>query len=216
MSTHRPTVFPPAQESDAPFARLPVTFVGSFPDPTRPLEPALPEVALLGRSNVGKSSLLNALFGRSLARVSRTPGRTGQVNVYRLPTLYLLDLPGYGFARASQQERARFERLLRGVVEHRPSLSGVLWLVDIRRDLTEQDHGFQALLAARRLPVLVALTKSDKLPFGQRRRRLRALMDQLSIGEDQVQLTSGVTGEGLAELGESLMAAASGATEEPS
>jgi GTP-binding protein len=214
MPSHAPTVYPPAVESNAPFGPLPVTFVGSFPDATRRLEPRLPEIALLGRSNVGKSSLLNALFGRSLARVSRTPGRTGQVNVYRLSSLYLLDLPGYGFARASQRERARFERLLRGVVEHRPSLSGVLWLFDIRRDLTQQDHQFQALLAARRLPVLVALTKADKLPLGQRRRRLRALIDQLSVGEDQVQLTSGVTGEGLAELGESLMALARGATEE--
>ena len=87
---------------------LPVSFVGSFPDPAVPLDPALPEVALVGRSNVGKSSLLNALVGRpGLARVSATPGKTTLLNVFRLPTFYLVDLPGYGFARATLLARAK-------------------------------------------------------------------------------------------------------------
>ena len=79
---------------------LPIEFVGSFPDPLVTLAPALPELALIGRSNVGKSSLLNALVGRpGLARVSGTPGKTTLLNAFRLPGFYLVDLPGYGYAR---------------------------------------------------------------------------------------------------------------------
>jgi GTP-binding protein len=189
-------------------ATLPVEFVGSFPEPTVRLAPRLAEIALLGRSNVGKSSLLNALFARRLARVSNTPGRTALVNVYRLPGLYLLDLPGYGFARVSHAEQARYARLVRGVFERRTALSGVLWLLDIRHDPSAEDLAYGELLAARGLPVLVALTKADKLPYARRQRRLRELTGLLALPAEQVQLTSGTTGLGIADLGESLLAAA--------
>jgi GTP-binding protein len=207
MPEKAPPVYPPAQESDAPFAGFPVVFVGSFPDATRTLEPRLPEIALLGRSNVGKSSLLNALFGRRLANVSTTPGRTAHINVYRLPSLYLLDLPGYGFARVSHGERRRYARLVRGLVEKRKSLAGVLWLLDIRHDPGAEDRAYGELLAASGVPVLVALTKGDKLPFGQRRRRLQEFPLLLALPEEQVQLTSSTTGEGIADLGASLLGA---------
>ncbi len=204
-----PLVYPPATESKAPFAAIPVTFVGSFPDATVRLEPRLPEVALLGRSNVGKSSLLNALFGRRLAKVSNTPGRTALINVFRLTTLYLLDLPGYGFARVSHGERARYQRLVRGLVEKRTTLSGVLWLLDIRREPSAEDRAYADLVAERGIPLLVAVTKSDKLPLGQRRRRLRDLVQALGLPEEQVLLTSSQTGEGLDDLAGSLLAVGS-------
>jgi len=209
-SESAPPFFPPATESDAPFARDPVEFRGSFPNPGVRLSPALPEIALLGRSNVGKSTLLNALLGRRLARVSNTPGRTALINVFRLPRFYLLDLPGYGFARVSHKERARYLALVRGLLESRPSLTGVLWLLDVRHDPTADDRTFGGLLAERGLPVLVALTKADKLPHGQRRRRLASLTEALALAPDQVQLTSSSTGLGIADLGESLRAAAKG------
>lgn len=205
---HKVVLHPPAQESDAPFAALPVVFVGSFPDATRRLEPQLPEIVLLGRSNVGKSSLINALFGRKLARVSNTPGRTAHINVFQLPTLYLLDLPGYGFAKVSQGERARYQKLVRGVMERRTTLSGVLWLLDLRHDPTATDQQYGELLERAGVPVLVALTKGDKLPFGKRKERLAELTRRLALPEEQVQLTSSTTGEGIADLGASLLSLA--------
>lgn len=205
-SDDAPPFFPPAQESQAPFGAIAVEFGGSFPNPKVKLAAVLPEIALLGRSNVGKSSLINALFGRPLARVSNTPGRTALINVFRLPGLYLLDLPGYGFARVSQKERERYQALVRGVLLSRQSLTGVLWLLDLRHDPSAEDQVFADLLAARGVPVLVALTKADKLPYGQRQRRHRALIQALRLPPEQVILTSSTTGLGIGELGESLLA----------
>jgi GTP-binding protein len=205
-----PPFFPPALESRAPLGSLPVVFRGSFPDATVRLEPPLAEIALLGRSNVGKSSLLNALLGRPLARTSHTPGRTALINVFQLPALYLLDLPGYGFAKVSKVELARYNRLLRGVMEKRTTLSGVLWLLDIRHAPSRQDLEYAELLAARSLPVLVAVTKADKVPQRERVRRTRALASALALPEEQFQLTSSSTGYGLGDLGASLLAAAEG------
>ena len=96
-----------------PLQEMGVEFVGSFPDPLVRLEPPLPEIALIGRSNVGKSSLLNALVGRpGLARVSGTPGKTTLLNAFRLPAFYLVDLPGYGFARAGTPRSATLASIL--------------------------------------------------------------------------------------------------------
>ena len=137
--------------------------MGSFPDPVQRLEPAAPEFAFIGRSNVGKSSLLNALVGRrSLARVSGTPGKTQLLNVYRLPTFYLIDLPGYGFAQANKTARLEYRALLEAVLQLRTTLRGVVWLLDVRHPLSVDDQDFQTLLADAGRPVLAVLTKADK------------------------------------------------------
>lgn len=201
-----PPFFPPAIESKAPFGSIPVGFPGSFPNPKVKLDPVMPEIVLLGRSNVGKSSLLNALFGRRLARVSNTPGRTALINVFQLPRFYLLDLPGYGFAKVSHKERERYQALVEGILRIRETLTGVLWLLDLRHDPTADDQTHADLLAARQLPVLVALTKADKLPYGQRQRRLKELTRALALPPEQVQLTSSTTGLGINDLAESLLA----------
>src|SRR5437667_10930818 len=124
------------------------SFIGSFPRADVLLDPPLPEVAFIGRSNVGKSSLLNALVGRRIAKISGTPGKTRALNVFLIPnlrteqvagskllrapcSLYFLDLPGYGYARAGKEQRAGFRRLLRYALE-RERLRGVVWLLDIR------------------------------------------------------------------------------------
>ena len=191
------------------------SFVGSFPRADVPLDPPLPELALIGRSNVGKSSLLNALVGQRIARVSQTPGKTRALNVFRIDirsgewgvvtphAFYLLDLPGYGYAKASKTDRAAFQHLLTGCLE-RARLVGVVWLLDIRRTPSPDDGAMQDLLAARQTRVLAALTKSDKLPRGERRPRERTLAATLRLDEEQAVVTSARTGEGVAELREAI------------
>ena len=128
--------------SAPPCPPLPVEFVGTFPDPLVILSPALPEIAFIGRSNVGKSSLLNALVGRpGLARVSATPGKTTLLNVFRLPGFYLVDLPGYGFARAGKTARAGYRRLVDRYLRERPTLAGVVWLLDVRHQPSQGRPG---------------------------------------------------------------------------
>ena len=193
-------------------SRLPVEFVGSFPDPLRPLEPPLPEIAFVGRSNVGKSSLMNALLGRKqLARVSATPGKTQLMNVFRLPPCYFLDLPGYGFAKTSKSAREGYRTLLEGVATQRPSLTGVVWLLDVRHPPSADDLVIRELLAVSGRPVLAVLTKADKLGRGGQREALAARARELGMAADELILTSGTTGLGMVELGESILAAVSGA-----
>jgi GTP-binding protein len=189
----------------APFAGLQIDFVGSFPDPLVFLSPELPEVAFIGRSNVGKSSLLNSLVGRSVARVSGSPGKTTLLNAYRLPTFYLVDLPGYGFARAGKAARAGYRSLVTRYLSRRPTLAGVVWLLDIRHPPSKDDREFQELLIESGRPVLAALTKADKLSRGQRAERVRALARELELADDQMQPTSSHSGEGIAELAEALL-----------
>jgi GTP-binding protein len=168
----------------------------------------LPEIAFVGRSNVGKSSLINAVSGvRALARVSKTPGKTRACNVYDVDgRWYLVDLPGYGFARASDADRAGFRRLLESYVSEREHLSGVVWLLDIRRDVSDEDLVVAERFADRGVPVLGAITKADKLPRGQRTRRAKAIMQSLKLPENQVVVTSALSGEGVEDLRDSIEA----------
>jgi len=185
---------------------LPLAFVGSFPDPRHLLEPPGAELVLVGRSNVGKSSLLNALAGRrKLAKVSATPGKTTLLNVYRMPKGYLLDLPGYGWARASKGDRTAFRRLVDQVVGQRPSVRGVVWLLDIRHPPSEDDLAMQATLAERERPTLVVLTKADKLRRAERGAAVVQRAGELGMPADDLLVTSSTTGLGIADLRESIL-----------
>ncbi len=189
------------------------SFIGSFPRADVLLDPPLPEVAFVGRSNVGKSSLLNALVGRRIAKVSGTPGKTRALNVFLIPgpltPLYFLDLPGYGYARAGKAQRAAF----RGLVKHalrRERLRGVVWLLDIRHALSADDQAMQDALADEATQVLAALTKGDKLSSAKRSTRERELREELGLPEDQVTVTSAKTGAGIADLKEAIAGLISG------
>ncbi|HET6797051.1 MAG TPA: ribosome biogenesis GTP-binding protein YihA/YsxC [Gemmatimonadales bacterium] len=190
-----------------PLQAVPVEFVGSFPDPGVNLEPRLPEVAFIGRSNVGKSSLLNALVGRpGLARVSGTPGKTTLLNFYRTPSLYLVDLPGYGFARASQSARAGYRRLVDRYLTSRSTLAGVVWLLDIRRDPSTEDQAIHELLVESRRPVLPVFTKSDKLTRSSSESRARELAGFLGLETSEFLVTSSRSSRGVHELAASIIA----------
>jgi GTP-binding protein len=188
---------------------LPIDFVGSFPDPLVRLEPPLPEIAFVGRSNVGKSSLLNALVARpGLARVSGTPGKTTLLNFYRLPELYLVDLPGYGFSRAGKSARTGYQRLMTGYLRARDTLAGIVWLLDIRHQPSKEDREMQELLIESERPVLATFTKTDKLTRSALAERARELARALKLEPDQIQLTSSRSGLGITELAGSILAAA--------
>ena len=145
----------------------------------------VPEVAFLGRSNVGKSSLLNALAGRrALARTSATPGKTRLLHFFEVTRdaterarrrALLVDLPGYGWAKVAKSERAAWQRLVEGYLEGRAPLRLAILLHDVRRDPTEDEHLLLAWLAERGTPALVAVTKCDKEKPMRRAARLRAL-----------------------------------------
>jgi GTP-binding protein len=188
---------------------MPVEFVGSFPDPQVKIDPRLPEIALIGRSNVGKSSLLNVLVGRpGLARVSGSPGKTTLLNFYRLPAFYLVDLPGYGFARAGKGARAGYRKLVNGYLRTRASLAGIVWLLDIRHQPSVEDLEMQKLLAESGRPVLAVFTKADKLTRSALPVRTQELAEALGLQQDQIELTSSRSGTGIPELAASILAAA--------
>ena len=155
---------------------------------------------------MGKSSLINAIVGRrSLARVSKTPGKTRTCNVYNIGhQYYLVDLPGYGYALASHRQRAGFARLLQEYLLTRESLAGVVWLLDLRHDPSDGDLRMGELLEERGVPVLAVLTKADKVRQAQRAARRAAILAELELPEDQSLLTSVTSRTGLADLRRSL------------
>jgi GTP-binding protein len=187
-------------------------FVGSYPTADFRLDPVLPEIAVVGRSNVGKSSLINAVTGRrALARTSRTPGKTRLCNVFAVDArYYLVDLPGYGWARASRAARAGFVRLLRAYVSERRDLAGIVWLLDIRHKPSRDDVAMGGLLGERGVPVLAALTKADAVARQRRPEHVRAILGELDLGEDQCLITSARTNEGIEDLRQSIDTLAGG------
>jgi GTP-binding protein len=145
-------------------------------DPSRFPRSPWPEVAVSGRSNVGKSSLLNVLFGRrNFARISKDPGKTRSINFYAVnDRFYLVDLPGYGYARVSAESRANWMRVVERYVADRPALAGVAQLIDSRREPSPDDRRIIERLIASRRQFLVVFTKADKISRAERPRVLRA------------------------------------------
>lgn len=168
----------------------------------------LPEIAVVGRSNVGKSSLINSLLHRrDLAKVSRTPGKTRAVNLFLVSTsdpdlarFHLVDLPGYGFAKLSKSVRAQWGPLIESYLQERPSLLGVILLVE-SRVVTEQDRQTVAWLRTIGHDPVIVATKADKLKPSERVRTLRNTRQALNMPDGRTLIPySSVTGEGRDEV----------------
>ncbi len=161
-----------------------------------------PEIAFSGRSNVGKSSLINKIFNRkSLARVSATPGKTVTINFYSLENIHIVDLPGYGYAKVAKTEKQRWAGLIEGYLRGERDLALVFQLVDFRHPPTADDIMMINFLIDSEIPFVVVLTKADKLKKTQREERLKSVVTELPCG-DQITLIpfSAETGEGVEEI----------------
>ena len=184
-----------------------VEFIGGMAEKHgwRP-DSSLPEVAFAGRSNVGKSSLLNCLIRRkSFARVSRTPGRTREINFFRINNGFVLvDLPGYGYARISKEQKAAWKPLIEGYLRRTTQLRGIVLLLDIRREPSDDDRDMLDFLAEMEVPTLIALTKTDKLSKQAARQRATEIAAELALEAEQVIPFSAHSGEGRVELLEAI------------
>lgn len=161
-----------------------------------------PEIAFSGRSNVGKSSLINKVFNRkNLARVSATPGKTATINFFELENIYIVDLPGYGYAKVSKSEKQSWNKLIGGYLSSDRELSLVFQLIDFRHPPTADDVSMVNYLIDGGFPFAVVLTKADKLSKKQREERRKALVAELPCAEDITTIEfSAETGEGVDKI----------------
>ncbi|MUK86952.1 YihA family ribosome biogenesis GTP-binding protein [Ornithinibacillus sp. L9] len=159
----------------------------------------LPEIALAGRSNVGKSSFINKLINRkNLARTSSKPGKTQTLNFYRInDAFYFVDVPGYGYAKVSKKEREKWGVMMEEYFQTRETLKAVFLITDIRHEPTRDDIQMYEFLKHFDLPVVVVATKLDKIPKGKRTKHLKRTIQTLQVEQDDIVLPfSAETGEG--------------------
>jgi GTP-binding protein len=193
-----------------------VEFAGAIASMNGKAPGSFPQVAFSGRSNVGKSSLINRLLGRTrtaIARVSATPGKTREINFFDVKAtsatddvvrFYLVDLPGYGYARVPMRLKQHWQPLIEWYLGNTGELKGVVQLVDVRHEPVESDKMMLQFLAESEVPALVVLTKVDKLTRAKRATQVRAVLRELGVDADQAIEFSAVTGEGREELLEAI------------
>jgi GTP-binding protein len=185
-----------------------VEFAGAAAQPGGYPKLSHPEIAFAGRSNVGKSSLINRLLDHAIARISSTPGRTRQLNFFVVNyKLTFVDLPGYGYAQVSKQERGQWQKLIEDYLTHSRNLRVVVIIVDIRRGLEEEEAALCEFLSYHQRPFLIVATKCDKLKRGQLEQQRKTLVAQLD-GHPLI-LFSAQDGSGKEELWRALLAFAS-------
>ena len=182
-----------------------IEFLKSVAHPDQLPKTGLPEIAFAGRSNVGKSSLLNSLLNRKrLAHVSATPGKTRLLNFFTINnSFYFVDLPGYGFAKASFQERNAWKKLVEGYFARSSSLKGFVLLIDIRHNISPLDLELLEWISIEKMSVTIVGTKADKLSRNKLRDSLLAnekFLRENDIGKSEIIAYSSVTGLGKSEL----------------
>ena len=181
-------------------------FLVSAVKPSQYPEPDRPEVAFAGRSNVGKSTLINNLLSRkNLARTSRTPGRTQTINFFDINhEIYFVDLPGYGYAKVPLSVRAKWGPMVENFLASDRDLRTVVVILDIRRDPGEEEKNLMAWLRYNHIPPLVVITKTDKLSRPKQPRRITSISNALELTEPPL-LFSGLSGQGRNGIWEKLM-----------
>lgn len=178
-------------------------FIISAVGPNQYPEDALPEIALAGRSNVGKSSLINRMINRkNLARTSSTPGKTQHLNYYRInDRVYFVDVPGYGYAKVSKSQREVWGKMIEKYLLERETLKLVLQIIDLRHPPTKDDELMYDWLKAYELPVCVVATKADKVPKSRWQKHLKIIKEALVLrAGDPLILFSAEEGIGKEEL----------------
>jgi GTP-binding protein len=184
-------------------------FIKSAVKPDQYPKAGMPEIAFTGRSNVGKSSLINALLGRKkLAQTSATPGKTRLINFFTVNgKMSFVDLPGYGFAKVSRAEQEKWGPMIETYLRERESLRLVVSILDVRHDPTQQDRDLIEWLRHYGRRHLIVLTKTDKLSRGEALRRRRQIAATLDLGADDTPiLFSALTGEGKGEVWKAISA----------
>lgn len=165
----------------------------------------LPEICFSGRSNVGKSSLINKILGRkAMARVSSKPGKTITINFYKVDNIRLVDLPGYGYAKVAFAEKERWAELMEGYFGSDRNIKMVFQLIDMRHPATDYDLSMLEFLEANRIPFTVVLTKSDKLNKSETEKRLSLIKEELSDFADKTEIIpfSAENGQGVERIRE--------------
>lgn len=180
------------------------TFITSAPALASCPPAEWPEIAFAGRSNVGKSSLINCLLNRKgLVRTSSTPGRTQLLNYFSInEQLYFVDLPGYGFARAPRSVREKWQPMVHGYLRGRSSLRAVIWLLDVRRDPSKEDLQFLDWLEESEIPTIPVVTKIDKVSRNELGRRLAKISSSTGLPTDLFTPFSVLSRQGHTELWE--------------
>ena len=177
-----------------------VDYAGTIAQPGGPAPGTLPQIAFSGRSNVGKSSLINTLLQRTrskIARVSATPGKTRAINFFTVnDRFFLVDLPGYGYAKVPAKIRNAWSELIEWYLGQKDTVNGLVHLMDARREPTDHDHQMISYLADVGLPTIVVLTKMDKLKSRERAEAIKRTCGAFSLDEDQLVAFSSKTGEG--------------------
>jgi GTP-binding protein len=172
------------------------------------LEDSIAEVAFVGRSNVGKSSVINAVCGRKkLAYTSQIPGKTRTINVFSAARdKWIVDLPGYGFAVGPEEERAKWRNMIEGYLQSRGSLRMVFVIVDVKVGPTKLDRQMLTWLQSCSIPACIVANKSDKIKIPEQKERLRFVSEEMGISPEKIFLVSAEKGTGIPALANEVMA----------